>query len=190
MGLQPQKEPYNECIQQLPDENGNNKRKHEVAFGGGEEVTNLHEFHTFQLDERPHLSPGAAELFHQMLDASDFQRFTYIYQVMDMNPLCMDYNPNKSNAITSQQHDPDKFEKRRRNNIASRMSRHRKKTQCRLSQVNTEYLEGANEKLVQEINLMANMIRQRQIQLEQLLHSPEFVLRLRDECGLRAVRLG
>lgn len=180
------------------DENGNKSQNHHINLSPTTPVSidyyplkshvdqyNLTTYHTFKINENiARLPPIITNVFNQLMEKSNVDRNKFISNELCENPIQLNYNPNKSTSICRENN--GRIEKRKRNNAASRISRYKRKRQYQLSTITSEYLENANESLSVELSQMAAVIRQKQIELADKLNSIEYVVQLREKCGLTA----
>lgn len=192
--------PYDYLELKIPfDENGNKSaseidrdcqieiyRARSYASRSYVDQYDLHTFHTYKLNDThsSRFGPEITNIFNQLMENSNLERNKFICYALCENPIFLNYNPNKSNSIYRENY--GRIEKRNKNNVASRISRFKRKRQYQMSSITSEYLEGSNETLSTELNEMASIIRQREVELEQKFNSTEYVVQLREKCGLEA----
>lgn len=141
--------------------------------------------HALKLNENKFSTqPSSIQIYDQLMERSNVELNIYITNELCENPIAMTYNPNKSNAISRRDDNSEIKVNRLRNNVASRISRLKRKRGFQLSTIKCEYLEMANDALEQEINEMALKIRKKENLLAEKFNSDNLIDQLRNDCGL------
>lgn len=125
-------------------------------------------------------------IYDHLIEQTNIERNIFISNELCENPISLSYNPNKSNSIRCENSGRENKVDRSRNNVASRLSRFKRKREFQLSKITCEYFEEANDALEIELKEMASQIREKENLLAQKLNSNELVEQLRNNCGLES----